>query len=45
MSKSLIKRAVEKLKRKGIEINVSVKIGNNNAIEQKIKKPIYFEKE
>ena len=48
MAKSIFKKIIEKVKGKGIEINLSVKVSNNmdNTIGQKvIKKPIYFEKE
>ena len=45
MIKQILKRISERLKRKGIEVNVSVKIGTNNETIRNIKKPIYFEKE
>lgn len=45
MMKQIFKKFGEKLKKKGIEVNVSVKIGEPKVEERKIIKPIYFEKE
>lgn len=45
MVKQIFKKFSEKLKKKGIEVNVTVKIGEPKVIEKKIIKPIYFESE
>lgn len=45
MVKQIIRKFGEKLRKKGIEVSVSVKIGEPRVEERKIVKPIYFEKE
>lgn len=46
MVKQIIRKFGEKLRKKGIEVNVSVKIGEPKVVEEKkIIKPIYFESE
>ena len=45
MIKPILKKLSDKLRRKGIEVNVSVKIGETETPKKEIKKPIYFEKE
>ena len=45
MIKEVFKKLGEKLKKNGIEVNLSVKITDPKITERKIIKPVYFEKE